>query len=356
MTMLKLKNFMVVFLLACVLLMPAGAFAAQGDIFSIISAKMISTVQDVRRIVYIIAGFGLIMFAVLAVFNKISFKHLAYIMIGLSLLSVMMPFINYFSGAQLTDKDFNYGNFIAGGDASIVGSDASSKTPCTGALCPSEGDAEGRGILDGATVTADGRKMPDIMDPGLAGGLKAPDTGLAGGLKTGLDLPGAEEKPKKSAKQILKDIAAGAKSAIAAGQNVASAVEHGKKVIDQTVNAAGNINDIINGDKNFLDKIGSLAQVTGSAIDNVSSSTKVSLGHIQGAVNSSAKVGDIAKGNTNTSDSLAGFNKDMNSAKGAVGDAASNAKDYTNTARDLYDSTQRLEDLGNRVNGWFDKK
>ena len=38
-------------------------------------------------------AFGLIMFAVMAIFNKISFKHLAYIMIGLSLLSLMFPFI-----------------------------------------------------------------------------------------------------------------------------------------------------------------------------------------------------------------------------------------------------------------------
>ena len=94
------------FLLMAAVLAPSTVWAAEGNIFTITSNKMITTLQDVRKIVYVIAGFGLIMFAVLAIFNKISFKHLAYIMIGLSLLAVMMPFINYFSGANLQDDEY----------------------------------------------------------------------------------------------------------------------------------------------------------------------------------------------------------------------------------------------------------
>ena len=52
-------------LFLAVILAPSSAWAAGGNIFSIISAKMVSTIQDVRKIVYVIAGFGLIMFAVL---------------------------------------------------------------------------------------------------------------------------------------------------------------------------------------------------------------------------------------------------------------------------------------------------
>ena len=108
-------------LLLGVLLLPASAMAAD-NIFHVISQKMMATVIDVRRIVYVIAGFGLIMFTTLAIFNKISFKHLAYIMIGLSLLAVMMPFINYFAGVNLEDTEFSYGNYLNGGSA-IQGSD-----------------------------------------------------------------------------------------------------------------------------------------------------------------------------------------------------------------------------------------
>ena len=69
-----------------------------GAIFTILESKIYNTLMDLRQIVYAIAGFGLVMFAVMAIFNKISYKHLGYIMIGLSLLSLMFPFIEYFSG------------------------------------------------------------------------------------------------------------------------------------------------------------------------------------------------------------------------------------------------------------------
>lgn len=125
-------------LLLGVLLLPASAMAAD-NIFQEISRKMMTTVIDVRRIVYVIAGFGLIMFTTLAIFNKISFKHLAYIMIGLSLLAVMMPFINYFAGVNLEDTEFSYGNYLNGGSAihgsTIPETDNGGKN-CTGQDCP----------------------------------------------------------------------------------------------------------------------------------------------------------------------------------------------------------------------------
>ncbi|MBO4285492.1 MAG: TrbC/VirB2 family protein [Alphaproteobacteria bacterium] len=101
----------------CYVAMPALAFAADDkDLFTTIQGKLITTLQDLRQIVYVIAGFGLMMFAVLAVFNKISYKHLGYIMIGLSLLALMFPFIEYFSGDSDWDtkeqRDVVYGTFI----------------------------------------------------------------------------------------------------------------------------------------------------------------------------------------------------------------------------------------------------
>ena len=103
----------------CYVMMPVAAFAAEDgkDLFTTIQGKLITTLQDLRQIVYVIAGFGLVMFAVLAVFNKISYKHLGYIMIGLSLLALMFPFIEYFSGDSDWDtkeqRDVVYGTFIS---------------------------------------------------------------------------------------------------------------------------------------------------------------------------------------------------------------------------------------------------
>ena len=81
-------------------LMPDFAWADDPNVFDTIEGKLYQTLKDVREIVYVVAGFGLIMFAVLAIFNKISFKHLGYIMIGLSLLALLFPFLEYFSGSD----------------------------------------------------------------------------------------------------------------------------------------------------------------------------------------------------------------------------------------------------------------
>ncbi len=93
-----------------------GTGTGNANIFAILKAKIYSTLVDLRRIVYVIAGFGLVMFAVLAIFNKVSYKHLGYIMISLCLLSLMFPFLEYFSGkgtiqvASQTEMDFK--NFL----------------------------------------------------------------------------------------------------------------------------------------------------------------------------------------------------------------------------------------------------
>ncbi len=97
------------------LLFSTDAIAADSEIFDTIQGKLYSTLVDLRQIVYVISGFGLVVFAVAAIFNKISYKHLGYIMIGLSLLALMFPFLEYFSGddywqsreqAQLTFDNF----------------------------------------------------------------------------------------------------------------------------------------------------------------------------------------------------------------------------------------------------------
>lgn len=119
-----------------------AAESESGDIFDIVHNKMMSTLKDLRQIVYIIAGFGLIMFAVMAIFNKISFKHLAYIMIGLSLLSLMFPFIEYFSGANIisdSERQLTFGNFVAVSEdsgASQISGGEINPANCPDGVCP----------------------------------------------------------------------------------------------------------------------------------------------------------------------------------------------------------------------------
>ena len=110
---------------------------AKDDIFKYIACKAMTTLADVRVIVYTLAGFGLIAFAFAAIFNKISWKHLANLCIALFILSMMTPFISYFTqdnGAQIT-----YGNYLPAGFTNISGSDVDAAANCDtskGGVCP----------------------------------------------------------------------------------------------------------------------------------------------------------------------------------------------------------------------------
>ena len=112
---------------------------AKDDIFKYIACKAMTTLADVRVIVYTLAGFGLIAFAFAAIFNKISWKHLANLCIALFILSMMTPFISYFTqdnGAQIT-----YGNYLPAGFTNISGSDVDAAANCDtskGDVCPED--------------------------------------------------------------------------------------------------------------------------------------------------------------------------------------------------------------------------
>ena len=107
------------------------------NIFKYIACKAMTTLADVRVIVYTLAGFGLIAFAFAAIFNKISWKHLANLCIALFILSMMTPFISYFTqdnGAQIS-----YGNYLPAGFTNISGSDVDAAANCDtskGDVCP----------------------------------------------------------------------------------------------------------------------------------------------------------------------------------------------------------------------------
>ena len=356
----KINKMLALLLLGLIVFSPAATFAASGDIFTIISNKMITTIQDVRKIVYVIAGFGLIMFAVLAVFNKISFKHLSYIMIGLSLLSVMMPFINYFSGANLEDSEYSYENFIAGGDASITGSDLGDLTECTGVICPDGlegglGDNNGlaglpNGLLDDLKSDLPDLDLANITTPYDKNGCRTVNGEqdcCEGTVKNG--------QCKKSFKQTFKDIANTAKDIISAGKSAANAVEYGMSVVDAVKEGADDIGDIISGDGNIIDKIGGLASSIGSSIDQVASSGNAALGNIGGAFDFAGSAGDRIKGDDSVSGAIdnSGVDDALDAAQDAIGDVRDNVSDFTNTTTDLTDSVKDAEHLGNRVGDWF---
>ena len=92
-----------------------------GNVFLLIACKATTTLADLRVIAYIISGFGMVALAYAAIFGKMNWKHLANIGIGLFLLSMMTPFIEYFTTGK--DNTLRFGKYLPAGFSDIQGSD-----------------------------------------------------------------------------------------------------------------------------------------------------------------------------------------------------------------------------------------
>ncbi|MBP5352410.1 MAG: hypothetical protein J6Y91_01420 [Alphaproteobacteria bacterium] len=73
---------------------------AQADIFDSLAGKAGVIGQGLQSSGFIIAGVGLIVFTFMAIFNKIQWKTLAYIMFSTALLSAMIAVIGWASGGK----------------------------------------------------------------------------------------------------------------------------------------------------------------------------------------------------------------------------------------------------------------
>ena len=103
------KLILFVAMVGFVSIVPLDAYAEEGNIFSTIANRAAQALKDVHKLVYLLAGFGLIGFAFMAVFNKISWKWFANIAIGLFLVAVMGMIISYFTGDDSVAEKLDFG-------------------------------------------------------------------------------------------------------------------------------------------------------------------------------------------------------------------------------------------------------
>lgn len=173
-----------------VLVNPGDAFAdllgcmsnaGEQGIFKTLACKITTTLFDIRKIVYIIGGLGLVAFTFAAIFNKISFKHLANIALSLFLLSMITPFIEYFTqaeGAKLTYGSFLQPDFTEDDYSMTFGECEGDECPVSstvarGAATGSTsgglgGSAGGTGLGSGGLVVgSDGLTMPELTPAGI---------------------------------------------------------------------------------------------------------------------------------------------------------------------------------------------
>lgn len=133
----------------------------EQNVFCTIKCRAADFIANFKSVLYVLAGFGLIGFAFMAIFNKISWKWFSNIAIGLFLIAVMGMFIDYFTtksgkGDVTTVLDYGY-DMGAGGRADNPGTPGGigtvdcSKTP-NDQRCKSDSCGDDLIIIDGKCV------------------------------------------------------------------------------------------------------------------------------------------------------------------------------------------------------------
>ena len=199
----------------------SGSSSDDGKIFDILQRKIYNTLVDLRKIVYMISGFGLVAFAVAAIFNKISYKHLGYIMISLCLLALMFPFLEYFSGYKLESeeqKQLTFRNFLAASDYSRIRGELDAD------VMNGTGERPGEpGANDEATLAMKQAKDEYIQKAYTPQGIKVEEMGIEMPKTIQSALVTADEQEKAAVTADEQEKAAFAK----AGCNAASVSKEG---------------------------------------------------------------------------------------------------------------------------------
>lgn len=213
----------------------ASISGCSGDVFQQIQCKVLQFLSDLRVLVYVLAGFGLIMFAYAAIFNKVNMKHLASIGMGLFLLAMMGPFIEYFSGNSMVTTALGYGNFIGDEYTYVKGS--------------------------GAQAAVDQNQIPDTS---VANNNTAQ---IISGASTSGSSGSDEEAQKNTKKFSLGDIINFGKSAIRTVKDVTNVAKNTDWSLSNIGGIISNVENTIAGNQNGFDSIGNLAQIAGGIMN-----------------------------------------------------------------------------------------
>ena len=122
----KLRNLLFPILILSLIFIPE----AQADVFSSLKGLAEKTGNVFIKVGYMVAGIGLLAFAVAAIFNKISWKTLAYIMMSTFILSLLASH----AISNYVQKGFavvNKGNGVSG-SATPAGNTQSNKVQKSG--------------------------------------------------------------------------------------------------------------------------------------------------------------------------------------------------------------------------------
>lgn len=252
--------------------------AGGGNVFSQIAARAMRFLVGIKPIIYLLAGFGLIGFAFMAIFNKISWKWFSQIAIGLFLVANMGRFIEYFV-YQRTDasavQPLSYGDYLHKGFA----------------------DTDYEWVKESTLYSPDAYKA------------ESPEA-----------IPGMESINNYKTRGFCQK----ADSSVSGWGNFTSCVKDiistGKKAVDTVKTAQDTINNVKSG-----------IEATKAAVRNIGDAARsiASAGSLEGAVNAIGNIG-------------ANVNNVIGTAGGLVNNTFANASKISNSIQDIGSSTDQV--------------
>ncbi|MBQ7285503.1 MAG: hypothetical protein IJW72_04555, partial [Alphaproteobacteria bacterium] len=335
-----------------------GEFGNTEDIFKTMTRRAMRILVGLKPIVYTFAGFGLIGFAWMAIFNKISWKWFSNIAISLFLVANMGRFIEYFVypdiNGEVQAQKLAFGDYLSKGyaDTDYVWVDEQSaymppellgeeEIPDVGINVP-EAEKHARGFCQaekkGGGLFGGGGFMSCVKDI-VAAGKKAVDT-------------------VKKAQDTVNTVKSGVETIVVAAENIGAAAEMiGKGNLEDTFKALGQIGQNVNA------MIGASGGMVNGIMSNVSAITN----NVQDMTKSRDQVAELnekrAKGEaTNRMDAFfkgqkmdadgnverlwGGTDKDGNQKQGAIAD---NSNWWTKTQN----GTNNIVEKSRQLNGQY---
>ncbi|MGN1063082.1 MAG: TrbC/VirB2 family protein [Alphaproteobacteria bacterium] len=87
------------------------ANVGSADVFSVVLERMVTTFQNVRSVIFVVGGFGLVGLAFGAIFGKVSWKWLAALACGLAIVAVAGAVVDYVTQADSAKTAYAPGQF-----------------------------------------------------------------------------------------------------------------------------------------------------------------------------------------------------------------------------------------------------
>lgn len=167
-------------LCALALFLTAGD-AYADDVLQAVRDKAASFLKGLQPVIFILAGFGLVGFAWMAIFNKISWKWFANIAMGLFLVANMGLFIDYFATKEGKGREYHglldYGDYLVTPAFTPTSGTASGPKSQT---AKNDGSVTGKEGESGGTPNSDSDQLGSSMTPGI--GSSGAGSGLSGGF------------------------------------------------------------------------------------------------------------------------------------------------------------------------------